>query len=300
MSKINSALEYTRRGWPVFPMRALRDGRKVPCNEHGFREATLDPVRIEAWWARWPDALIAIATGTVSGIVVLDIDVKHDGSNGYDALAELGQSILPDTPLSFTPSGGLHILFSTDRIIPTTTGRIGRSPEAKPDLRTGRYPSTGLDVRAELSCAIMPTPGTKYHWDPLHGIDEPLAPAPEWLVPPEEPRKPAEPVERADGLSPYGERAVLSACNNIARAANGHQAVTLNSETYSIGTLAGSGAVPADWALRMLHRAALDMPSYNSHDRWRPREIESRVKKAFEDGMRKPRPVLEDRRRRHG
>jgi hypothetical protein len=291
---IQAALDYVRRGWPVFPTRVLQNGRKVPLTEHGFHEATLDPVRIEAWWVRWPDALIAIATGMISRVIVLDIDRKH-GIDGFHALAELGQSILPDTPLVHSPSGGLHAHFSTDREIPTTIGRIGRSPFAKRDPRTGRYPSTGLDVRAELSCAIMPTPRHGYHWDAHHGIDEALALAPAWLIPPEEPRKPAQPVERADGLSPYAEAAVNSACKAIAFAANGHQAVTLNSECFSIGTLAGAGGVPQDWAQRMLLRAALDMPSYNSHDRWRPREIESRVKNAFSDGMRQPREV-----RRHG
>ena len=33
-----------------------------------------------------PDALISVATGRASGVVVLDIDVKHAGPNGWDAL----------------------------------------------------------------------------------------------------------------------------------------------------------------------------------------------------------------------
>jgi hypothetical protein len=41
---------------------------------------------IEGWWRRWPQANLGAITGVASGLVVLDVDPRHGGS---DALAEL-------------------------------------------------------------------------------------------------------------------------------------------------------------------------------------------------------------------
>ena len=45
----------------------------------GHKEATHDPEQIESWWSQWPDANIGIATGEISGLLVLDIDEKNGG-----------------------------------------------------------------------------------------------------------------------------------------------------------------------------------------------------------------------------
>jgi hypothetical protein len=34
---------------------------------------------VRGWFQAWPDAGIGIVTGTISGLVVLDIDVRHGG-----------------------------------------------------------------------------------------------------------------------------------------------------------------------------------------------------------------------------
>lgn len=74
-----AALRYASAGWPVFP--CTPDGtaapdHKAPLTAHGFKDATTDPARIRAWWHRWPDANVAIATGE-PGPDVLDVD-NHD------------------------------------------------------------------------------------------------------------------------------------------------------------------------------------------------------------------------------
>ena len=55
-----AALEYAALGLRVFPCLP-RDKR--PAVAHGFKEATTDADQIRAWWTRWPDANIGIATG---------------------------------------------------------------------------------------------------------------------------------------------------------------------------------------------------------------------------------------------
>src|SRR4029078_5239980 len=76
---IRTALALAARGFHVFPCRP-RDKR--PSTTNGHRDATTDPLIIRAWWHQQPDNNIAIATGEVSGIFVVDVD-------GLDAEAGL-------------------------------------------------------------------------------------------------------------------------------------------------------------------------------------------------------------------
>ena len=61
------------------------------------------------WWIRWPDASIAMATGPVSGHVVLDID--H--ADGFTVLKDKGFD-LPTTSRVITGKG-LAFQFSGPR-----------------------------------------------------------------------------------------------------------------------------------------------------------------------------------------
>src|ERR1700757_5358679 len=72
---LDAALGYAARGWAVFP---TAPGAKRPLTAHGVKDATTDPVAILAWWSKWPDANVGIATGAASNLVVFDVDVKGD------------------------------------------------------------------------------------------------------------------------------------------------------------------------------------------------------------------------------
>ena len=199
MEKVDAALRYAARGWPVFPCRG-----KIPLTPHGFHDASTDAATIEAWWRENPDALISVATGRASRVVVLDIDVKHAGPNGWDALEEIGALPLPDTPMASTPSGGTHVFFDPGELdVPLSVGKIGAQ----------------LDVRGERSCCTLPTPGTAYRWDPHKNLrTTPLAPAPAWLVPPTAPPvTAAAPAYRppTGEISPYGASAINGAVRAI-------------------------------------------------------------------------------------
>src|SRR5262245_34186061 len=79
---LQAALSYARRGWLVLPLHTARHGAcacgHVPCpgkhprTAHGVKEATIDEETIRRWWQQWPEANVGIATGAVSGLVVLD------------------------------------------------------------------------------------------------------------------------------------------------------------------------------------------------------------------------------------
>jgi putative DNA primase/helicase len=106
---IRAALALAHRGLAVFP---CYQNRKTPITKRGFKDATKDVEVIRAWWEGYPNANIAVATGEVSGVVVLDVDVKHD-KNGEATLADLEQKYgaLPPTVESVTPSKGRHLWF---------------------------------------------------------------------------------------------------------------------------------------------------------------------------------------------
>lgn len=57
-------------GWPVMPVKPRG---KEPLTQHGVKDATTTERTILHWFERWPDANLAIATGT-PGPTVLDVD----------------------------------------------------------------------------------------------------------------------------------------------------------------------------------------------------------------------------------
>jgi hypothetical protein len=294
MTPLATALTYARQqDWPVFPCQWRGERRKQPLlPSPGLHLASRNPAQIEIWWRRWPLALIGAPTGRASGFVVLDVDVKDPRAYGFDALDALGFAILPVTRMAHTGSGGLHLHFDPGpHEIPNTTGVKGR----------GIGP--GLDWRGEGGYVIVPSDGSGYSWDPHCGLETPLAPVPSALLPREPERIVREPVEAADGLSPYARAALDSACRNMLAAANGEQEFTLNRECFSIGQLAGSSAIPESFALRTLLWAASQLRSYDPRRPWRTGEIEDKVKSAFADGRSRPReslPSTGSRVRRHG
>jgi len=148
----DQALDYARRGWPVFP---CRPGTKEPATRHGFRDATTDPVRIRAWWHRQPHANVAIATGR-PGPDVLDVDRHGPGSDGFAACRQLARAGLLRgvTAMVATPGGGLHAYFSGT---------------AQP---CGRLPGRHLDFKAAGGYVLAPPSqvgGRPYRLLPRHG-----------------------------------------------------------------------------------------------------------------------------------
>jgi hypothetical protein len=276
MTPLDQALAYAASGRPVFPCRECEPGRKRPYTPRGFIDATTDAAILERWWRQWPAALIGMPTGRVSQRWVLDIDVKRPEANGFDTLEDLG-IILPSTPMVHTTSGGLHVYFDAgERELRNSAGLIG----------------PGIDVRGDGGYVILPTPSSGYEWDPVHNFDSVApAPAPDWLWPPKLSRPPLPSPVPTSGLGRYGEAAIEAACDTIVDAGPGQQEKTLNSECFSIGALAGAGAVPADIALRALLRAANAMPDHDSAWPWRPEEIDLKVRRAFAAGQAHPREV---------
>ncbi|MFB7893684.1 bifunctional DNA primase/polymerase [Microbacterium sp. NPDC056044] len=109
MDTHRAAIRFAASGVPVFP---CEPGGKRPLTGAGFLDATRDVDQVDAWWLRSPHANIGMPTGTRSGIDVVDVDVKSDGT-GFAMFQRAADAGLLDGELARvrTPSGGLHAYF---------------------------------------------------------------------------------------------------------------------------------------------------------------------------------------------
>jgi putative DNA primase/helicase len=268
---LDAALDYARRGWPVFPCNA----QKRPLTVHGCLDASTDEAQIRAWY--WDGALVGVATGKGARLVVLDIDIRDSGS-GLDSLQLLGVNFHPKTLTAHTPSGGIHCFFAwPGHEVPNSASKIGPY----------------LDIRGDGGYVVVP-PGVGRFWDPHLGPDTPLAPMPEWMMPtaPERPQAVSrgEHVQTKGHLSPYCEAAIRRACNRIIKAPCGSQESTLNDEAFGLGTLVECWGMPSKLALECLNEAAALMSNCDHRRPWRQKELDRKVTAAFAAGLRHPRP----------
>ena len=112
---VEHALDYARRGWPVFPCKPTN---KAPFFEGGFHVATTDEKTIRKWWGYWPKAMIGVPMGPRSGVWAIDPDPpkKPEEPDGREIWASLikEHGELPATHTEITPRGGYHIVFKWD------------------------------------------------------------------------------------------------------------------------------------------------------------------------------------------
>lgn len=137
---------------------------------NGLKDASKDVATVDRWFAK-ASLNIGIVTGAVSGIIVLDIDPRHEGDETLATLErEHGQ--LPPTWRFLTGGGGEHIILRHPGVrIANSAGKIG----------------AGLDVRGDGGYIVAP-PSMHISGRPYaisvdhHPNDVPLADAPAWLL----------------------------------------------------------------------------------------------------------------------
>ncbi len=162
-----AAKEYLRLGWSVVPIRPRAKLPLIAWEQYQHRRAGED--EIAEWFRRWPDANLGIVTGSVSHVVVLDIDPRHGGEESL-AVLEHANGSLPSTAEAETGGGGRHLYF--------------RPPAM--NLRTRAGLARGIDLRAEGGLAVAPPSihptGKRYVWRPGRDPNT-MKPAalPQWL-----------------------------------------------------------------------------------------------------------------------
>ena len=144
-------------GLPTFPCRNTPENKttdKTPLTKNGLLDASDDPAKIRAMFARREGCLIGVPTGGISSFDVLDVDPRNGGREWY----EIHKTNLPATRAHRTRYGGLHLLFKHLDGLRCSTSKI----------------APGIDVRADGGYVI---------WWPAAGLsfrDYPPAGLPEW------------------------------------------------------------------------------------------------------------------------
>jgi hypothetical protein len=245
-----AACNYAACGWPVFLLG--RTKRPVancpPCRTtgpdhdpegcacltcHGFYAATVDPHRIRAMFAEVPGGLLAIRTGAVSRLVVVDLDPAHG--------AALRRDLMPPTACVHTGSGGLHLYY--------------RHPGA-PVLNSQSRIGPGIDVRGDggyvvAAPSVHPATKRRYRWIGDRAVAE-MPPALVTACQPPAPPPTVTPTttvpatQRAGGIS--SPSALLSAhLDAVARAPEGRRRTTLYGAARGVARMVAAGAItPTD------------------------------------------------------
>ena len=114
-----AAIEYAKRGWGVI---ATSPGAKIPVADkelqpNGSKSWTKDPEHIEKLFTLYPKAGVAIVTGEVSNLTIVDLDSK----DVMPKLEEAGLKIPKDAYRVKTPRG-FHIYLKYDPELKQTAG----------------------------------------------------------------------------------------------------------------------------------------------------------------------------------
>ncbi|MEV6306088.1 bifunctional DNA primase/polymerase [Actinoplanes sp. NPDC051861] len=260
---LTAALALAADGYPVFLLgRSKRPVANCPqcpkaeldphhdpetCDHltcHGFYAATRDPQRITAMHTAVPGGLLAIRTGRVCNLAVIDIDPRNGG--------DIDRDLMPPTRAVRTGSDGWHLYYRHPG------GTLGAKLRGCP----------GVDIKADGGYVVAPPsihPGTRrpYRWLSDRAVIEMPPPLVSACRPTEaptaaSPNTTAIPLDRGGGIS--SPAALLAAhLAAVTSAPEGRRRNTLYGAARGVARMVAAGAItPADahTALYQAGRAA--------------------------------------------
>src|SRR5215471_17495975 len=134
MKVLEAAREYTKRGFSVIPIQPR--GKKALIPWEPYQKERADAAEVERWFTSSPTANIAIVTGAISDLVVIDLD--------YEPAKDKLKSLLGDYDLSEVPRSrtgkGWQLFF--------------KHPGVQMQNRTAVIP--GMDVRGDGGYVVAP------------------------------------------------------------------------------------------------------------------------------------------------
>ena len=257
-----AALHYAANGWPVLPVAGMVGERcscrrdcdspaKHPLTRHGVHDATTDSRRIRQWWGHWPGANVGVATGTASGVAVVDVDVHSGGRRSLDALRSAGRD-LPPTLMAFSGGGGFHLFYGlpADASVGNTAGRLPGASLVLP----------GIDLRGDGGYVVVAPSrhrsGYHYRWSAPAAE---LAPVPRWLIRQRPIVATASTFDRVCAATPYGAAALAEEVDTVRRLVAGGRNDGLNRAAFCLGQLVGGGELPQDAVHAVLLAAAMSI-----------------------------------------
>jgi len=262
MSTYGYAKRYMAHGLSVIPIRAKDKRAAKGWGEYQTRPPTEE--ELETWFANG-EANIAIVTGDVSGVVVLDVD----GPEGEESL--VGRE-LPRTVTTIT-GRGRHLWFAHPG------GVVGNKTRFLP----------GLDLKADGGYVLAPPSvhpdGRRYAFVTGLGVGEvELAPLPTWVL--EATRKSLRPngVQAPPAIGPttrYGAAVLRKEAERVLAAPNGERNDTLNTCALKVGRYVAGGEIDRGDAEQQMSAAGLRVGLEE-------REVRATVRSGLEAGMREP------------
>lgn len=281
----DAALGYAYRGWRVFPLHGFVNGSctcgrsacsspgKHPLVRRGLYEATTDARVIKEWWRRWRSANVGVATGAVSGIAVIDVDLPA----ALASLDHLVEMELPVTLTGLTGGGGLHLVYGCDD--EGLGNSAGRLPGCDGDLR-------GIDLRANGGYVVAPpsthASGHAYKW---LDIGTEIAPAPEWLKQPVRvyvAPDVAAPVRFEGDGTPYGLAVLSDELDRLGAAQVGTRNHQLNRSAFALAQLVTGGELVESAARHALLIKGVEIGLEEP-------EVRQTIDSAFDAGLTQPR-----------
>ena len=280
-----AALGYAHRGWRVFPLHGIVNGActcgrsdcssagKHPLVRRGLYEATTDPKQIQSWWRRWRSANVGIATGGLSGMVVIDVDLPA----AFTSLTRLIEAELPTTLTGLTGGGGGHLVYSSsDDALGNSAGRLPGIDEAL----------VGIDLRGNGGYIVAPPSahrtGGSYEW---LDANRAVASAPDWLKQPERVYVALDDVAATDfdgDGTRYGVAVLGDELDRVRAAQVGTRNHELNRSAFVLARLVAGGELLETATRSALLETALaiglDAP-----------ESRQTIDSAFDAGLRRPR-----------
>jgi len=158
----SSSAIYQERGWSIIPVDA--DTKKPLVFWKPFAEKAAGLDDMQRWCRKYPNKGIAVITGKVSNLVVLDAD-------GEAGVREVLQRGVPRTPCVRTPRGGMHFYFQLPGFPVSNGAKLGSSK--------------AIDIRAEHGYVLAPhskrTDGRRYIWAASPN-EVPVAQPPAWFL----------------------------------------------------------------------------------------------------------------------
>lgn len=176
-----SALGYAKRGWHVLPIHGIDEGAcrcgnshceragKHPVTNNGVKDASINVQKIRAWFTDTQHN-IGIATGKISGIVVVDVDPR---SGGAASIRTLFKVRAPLKTARVKTGNGFHLFYRYPGVgVKTSHGNLG----------------PGIDLQSDGAYVIAPPSlhrvGKNYSWERTVAA-RPLQELPtEWLSQP--------------------------------------------------------------------------------------------------------------------
>jgi hypothetical protein len=237
------------RGFSLFP---LSHHSKRPAEDwESYQQIPAPPAKIAEWSAQPFNT--GVATGAVSGVVVLDCD-------SLMARIEAESRGTPATLTVATPRGTHFYFQHPGHHVPNRAGKGWTT-------YLGGPPVDGWDIRGDGGYVVGPGSWYEATADEVTKgkmsgayeieVDAPVAPMPDWLAALLAPRehKPAISARFSDTTTVYGQKCLSSEVAILENTPSGAVNAQINASAFAIGQLVAGGEIEASEALEALTNA---------------------------------------------